>query len=105
MIVHNVFAQIFEGTVQNIVVGSNYPETDYITKCIYGNDAFAVNCMQFPCAIGDKYHDGLFWTVNPETNEEIRIEYIPTLEQQVQNLKSENNELTIVMAEMIGGLL
>ena len=93
MIVHEVFAQIFEGEVKNVMVCSDYPTADYLTKCTYGPDAYAVDCLQYPCAVGDKYHDGFFWRVDPETGEEIKIEYRPTQEQEVEALKQENAEL------------
>ena len=43
MIVHEVFAQILDGEVKNIMVCDNYPTADYLTKCVYGDEAlFAV---------------------------------------------------------------
>lgn len=102
MIVHEVFAQIFEGEVKNIMVCDNYPMADYLTKCTYGPGAFAVDCLQYPCSIGDRYHDGSFWGVS-DTGEETMIGYVPTQEQQVQQLQAEKNELTLALAEMIGG--
>ena len=103
MIVHQVFAEIFEGEVKNITVCDNYELANYIAKATYGPEAFAVDCLQFPCKIGDKFHDKRFWRINEETNEEIEIQYVPTQEQQVQQLSAENEELMIAMADMIGG--
>lgn len=103
MIVHEVFAQIFEGEVKNIMVCDNYPMADYLTKCTYGLEAFAVDCLQYPCGMGDRYHDGFFWRVDQDTGEEAMIEYVPTQEQQVQTLQAEKDELTLAMAELIGG--
>lgn len=102
MIVHEVFAQISEGEVKNIMVCDNYPMADYLTKCVYGQEAYAVDCQQYPCSIGDKYHDGLFWRVD-EMTEETVIRYVPTQEQQIEILRAENNELTIALADLIGG--
>ncbi len=48
MIVHEVFAQVFEGEVKNVMVCENYPTADYLTKCTYGPEAFAVDCLQVP---------------------------------------------------------
>lgn len=103
MIVHEVFAQIFEGEVKTVIVCGNYPMADYLTKCTYGPEAFAVDCLQYPCSAGDKYHDGFFWRVDQENGEETQIAYVPTQEQQVAALTAENAELTLAMAEMIGG--
>lgn len=103
MIVHEVFAQVFEGEVKNIMICDNYPMANYLTKCVYGQDAYAVDCLQYPCNIGDKYHDGLFWRVDEMTGEETVIKYVPTQEQQIEILRAENNELTIALADLIGG--
>lgn len=103
MIVHEVFAQISEGEVKNVMVCENYPMADYLTKCTYGSEAFAVDCLQWPCRIGDRYHDGFFWRVDQDTGEESMIEYVPTQEQQVRELRAEKDELTLAMAELIGG--
>lgn len=103
MIVHEVFAQIFEGEVKNIMVCENYPMADYLTKCTYGSEAYAVDCLQYRCSVGDEYHDGFFWHVDLETGEEVQVPYAPTQEQQVSALTAENAELTLAMAEMIGG--
>lgn len=103
MIVHQVFAQIFEGEVKNIFVCENYEFANWLSRATYGDEAFAVDCLQYSCGIGDKYHDGTFWKINDETQEETRIEYIPTQEQQVQQILTENEELTMVMADVIGG--
>lgn len=103
MIVHEVFAQIHEGEVKNVMVCDNYPTADYLTKCTYGPGAFAVDCLQYPCGIGDKYRDGVFWRTDPETGEETQIPYVPTQEQQIAMLQAEKDGLTLALAELIGG--
>lgn len=103
MIVHQVYAMIDEeGTVQNIMVCDNYEDANQIVRAVYGDNAIAVDCLQYPCQEGDKYHDGKFWHVE-EDGTETEIPYVPTQEQQVAVLQSLNNELTLAMAEMIGG--
>lgn len=107
MIVHQVYAYICNETVQNIVVCDNYQLANDIAKGCYGNDAFAVDCLQYPCQIGDKYVDGRFYRV-PEATENgvliakpmdttpvdvselVEIEYVPTQEQEVATLKAQN---------------
>lgn len=103
MIVHEVYAQIVNGKVANIIVCENYPTADHLTKCIYGNEAIAVDCLQYHCVIGDLYHDNMFWRIDEKTREEVQVEYVPTQEQQIAELKQENEELTLAMADMIGG--
>ena len=102
MIVHEIFAQVHNGVVQNIFVCDNYPTADHLTKCIYGSEAFAVDCLQYKCSVGDKYHDGCFWRVAPETGEEVQIPYIPTQEQQVAALTEENAELNSTINTLLG---
>lgn len=98
MIVHQVYALISEEKVQNICVCDDYEMANFIARATYGNDAFAVDCLQYACTLGDFYRDGLFYKVNQETSEEVVIEYTPTQEQQVFTLTQEvdatNNELT-----------
>ena len=102
MIVHQIFAEIYEETVQNIMVCDNYELANYISRCTYGDEAFAVDCLQYPCSIGDKYHDNRFWHIN-EDGEETAVAYVPTEEQEVQILKADNEEITLAVAEMLGG--
>lgn len=104
MIVHQVFAQIYEGQVKNIIVCDNYEMANYIVRATYGDNAFAVDCLQYPCGIGHLYHDGSFWKINDDTGEEVRILPLPTQEQEVQDLKFENEQLMLAMADVIGGV-
>ena len=102
MIVHQVFAQIFDETVQNVMVCDNYELANYITRCTYGDTAFAVDCLQYPCGIGDKYHDSKFYKIDEE-GKETEIAYVPTEEQQVSMLQYEKDQLVVAMADMLGG--
>lgn len=101
MIVHELFAQVFDGEVKNIMVCENYPTADHLTKCIYGSEAYAVDCLQYKAQIGDKYHDGFFWYTDEETGEETKREYVPTLEQQVTAQETQLSEMTDYQAEML----
>lgn len=99
MIAHEVFAMIYDKTIQNVVVAYSYEDANRVARAVYGNDAIAVDCLQYPCEIGDKYIDGMFYKADGITP----IEYIPTQEQQVKLLQRENAELTLALADMIGG--
>ena len=102
MIVHQVYAMVDEkGMVQNVTVGDNYEEANRIARAVYGEKAIAVDCLQHACIIGDIYIEGRFYRETEDGIEE--VPYIPTQEQQVQRLTKENNELTVVLADMIGG--
>ena len=102
MIVHQVFAEISNETVQNVMVCDNYELANYIARCTYGDEAFAVDCLQYPCGIGDKYRDGKFYRVDKDGTE-TEIEYVPTQEQQVAVLQNENEQLILAIADNIGG--
>lgn len=88
MIVHQVFAIVYEETVQNIIVCDNYELANQIARGSYGNDAIAVDCLQYPCFIGCKYKDGKFYDL-----ENKEIAYVPTQEQQVSTLQQVNKIL------------
>lgn len=94
MIVHQVFAQIYEGEVKNIIVCDNYELANWLARATYGPEAFAVDCLQYPCAIGDKYHEGKFVSVDPKTGEETVILPKPTQEEQVDKLTREGNAMS-----------
>lgn len=101
MTAHEVYAHIHEGVVQNVVVAYSYEDANQVAKAVYGSDAFAVDCLQYPCDQGDQYIEGVFYKADGATP----IRYVPTQEQQVSRLQTENAELTLVLADMIGGAL
>lgn len=100
MTAHEVYAHIYDDVVQNIVVAYSYEDANRVARAVYGNEALAVDCLQYPCEIGDKYVDGVFYKADGVTP----IPYIPTQEQQVAQLQAENAELTVALADMIGGM-
>jgi len=61
MIVHQVFAQIVDGDVKNIIVCDNYELANQLSRMIYGDHAMAWECTQYPVSIGDKFIDGVFY--------------------------------------------
>lgn len=88
MIVHQVFAIVHEETVQNIIVCDNYELANQIARGTYGNEAIAVDCLQYRCFKDCKYKDGKFYDL-----EDKEIPYIPTQEQQVATLQQMNKIL------------
>ncbi|WP_312426311.1 hypothetical protein [Lacrimispora sp.] len=88
MIVHQVFAQICADEIKNIIVCDNYEMANWLTRASYGDEAFAVDCLQYPCQIGDKYRDGTFHRVSEESTEEV-IQYVPTAEQVIPSLSAQ----------------
>ncbi|SET52646.1 hypothetical protein SAMN05443270_0368 [Lacrimispora sphenoides] len=95
MIVHQVFAQISKKEIKNIIVCDNYETANRLTRAAYGNEAYAVDCSQYPCGIGDRYHDGAFYRVNDDGSKGV-INYVPTAEQQVPALYARGSYLAMM---------
>lgn len=100
MYYQRIFAQIYEDTVQNRIVCDDYEMANYLARCTYGETAFAVECNQYRVNVGDKYIGGIFYLSDGETI----AAYIPSEEEEVNRLTEENNDLTLLMADMIGGV-
>lgn len=97
-----------DGIVRNIAVGENYEDMNRVTRASYGENAFAVE-YRWAVGIGDVFKNNIFYNVNEDGNE-IPAEYIPSEEENIAALKAENerlklesNNLTLALAEMIGG--
>lgn len=99
MIVHQVFAHVCDKEIKNIIVCDNYEMANWLARGAYGNEAFAVDCLQYSCGIGDRYHDGTFWRVD-EAGNEVEIPYIPTLEQQVSSLATMQDDITETLVDL-----
>lgn len=99
MIVHQVYALIFEEKIQNVCVCDNFETANYIAKASYGNDAFAIDCLQYPCAVGDIYRNGTFYALDSETGEEFEIKRVPTQEEQVFMLHIDNDRVKESLTE------
>lgn len=93
MTVHHIYAQIHQDVVQNIIVCDEYEMANWLTRASYGEEAFAIDCLQYPCKIGDNYHHGHFYHVDEDGTETL-VEYVPTSEEQVFMLEAENKRLT-----------
>lgn len=107
MIAHEVYAQIFNGEVKAVGVAYSYEDANRVARCVYGDDAFAVDCLYCPCQEGDTYADGIFYMPDGTARP-----WLPTQEQQVaqlqaenQQIRQENQEMTMVLADMIGGAM
>ncbi len=61
MIVHQVFAQIVGEDIKNIMVCDNYELANQLSRMVYGNEASAEECTQYPVSIGDKFIDRAFY--------------------------------------------
>lgn len=101
MTAHEVYAMIHDDMVQSVCVAYSHEDANRVARAVYGDGALAVDCLQYPCQEGDKYINGIFYKEDGMTP----IEYIPTQEQQVAQMQAENRELTVALADMIGGAL
>lgn len=70
---NQIFSQIKDETIKNIIVADNYEIANTSARERFGDGAFAVESTQYPASIGDKYIDGVFYfkdgvTPIPRTN-------------------------------------
>ena len=100
MTAHEVYAMICNETVQNVCVAYSYEDANRVARAVYGSSAFAVDCLQYPCENGDRCIAGRFYKADGVTE----IQSVPTQEQRVAQIETENAELTIALADLIGGV-
>lgn len=104
MIAHQIYAEIWQETVQNVMVCDNYELANYLAKCSYGEDAFAVDCLQYPCCIGDKYKAGVFFHVQQDGSI-APVKYVLTQEQQIQKLENQLTAAQLALVEVYESVL
>ena len=107
MTAHEVYALIYDGIVRNVCVANNYEQANWTARCAYGDDAYAVDCLYCPCEEGDTYVDGTFYAPDGTARP-----WLPTQEQQLAQLQAESEllrqesqEMTLALADMIGGVM
>lgn len=98
MVPHGIFAQIFDGKIQNIIICDEYVMANELSKMCYGDEGFAVDVEQYPVAIGDEYRDGFFYR-KFEDGTERQIEYVPTERQAITALEEYNVLLEMTLVE------
>ena len=86
MVVHTIFALIFDQIIRNVCVG-DYITCNQIAHDLYGQDAFAIEVTQYPVQEGDKYIDREFRRYSSETEYDV-IRAMPTEAQEIQDLDS-----------------
>ena len=102
---NQVFSEINEGEVKNIIVCDNYEAANYLARCTYGDEAFAVDTTQYPLRIGDKYIDGRFFRLAVEEGgEEKEIFANPTEKQAIDELTIDNEMLVKSVMNLDYGL-
>ena len=61
MVAQEVYAQICGDKVMAVGVAYSYEDANRVARCVYGDDAYAVDCLYCPCGEGDTYMDGTFY--------------------------------------------
>ena len=89
MYYQRIFAQIFEETVQNVIVCDDYEMANYLSRATYGDTAVAVECNQYKVGIGCRYKEGTFYLDDGKTE----APYLPSQEEVVSKLEGENQML------------
>lgn len=93
------YAMVFGDNVENIAIFEKYEDANRISKIVYGDDAFAVDITEWPVGPGYKYINGVFYEPDGNTV----VEPLPNPAKQVAELETVVDNMTLVMADMIGG--
>ena len=102
MIAQLVYAVIKDSIVKNIIVATDIESAQMVSRAIFGEDAFAIEVTYVPCMEGDIYRNHDFFRIDEDGNE-VLIERIPTEADEIKRLNQENQELTFLLADLIGG--
>lgn len=94
MVVHQVFAQILEEEIKNIIVCENYEMANWLSRVAYGDTAFSVDCFQYPCQAGDRYRDGIFYSTD-ENGVETVINPVMSTDQEIEFLRATVDKLIL----------
>lgn len=98
MAIHQVFAQIFEEEIKNIIVCDNYEMANWLSRAAYGDTAFSVDCFQYPCQTGDRYRDGIFYRVDDNGVETV-INPVMSTDQEIASLSAQ-----VAYMQMMSGI-
>lgn len=94
MLAHKIFALVDNSKIINTIICDHYHVADGLAKNVIGINAFAVEVTQIPVAIGHTYINGVFKDL-----EDNIIVALPTTEDEVIILKSQNKELNQALTE------
>lgn len=96
------------GIIQNIAMFTSPEDANCVARCVYG-DAARAEEYRWLVGIGDVCRDGIYYVIGDD-GAETPAEYIPTEQESIsqlqaenQELKTANDELTIALADLIGG--
>ena len=94
MFYHQIYAQIVDTTVVNIIVARETEIANLVTRKQYGDEALAIECTYWDCAIGDTYRDGVFYDSEGDQRQYKgdEIENINELQRENAKLKAQTSE-------------
>ena len=95
MVVHQIFAHILDTQIKNIIVCDNYEVANQLARAIYGQNAIAVECTQYPCSIGDFYVDNSFHYKDKEDPSKVG-DLIPRKNTAEEDALEANNKATLI---------
>lgn len=100
MVVHQIFAQILDSKIENLILAETYGIADQITKVQYGETAFVVDATQYPISPGYQYIDSEFIDLNgnvvKRTNTaEEDARYAHVIAKELQEQIAEQDELLL----------
>lgn len=99
----NKYALIIGEDVFDVGVFRTREDAFYVARAIKGNTAIAINVENVALDYKNgKYKNGKFYNID-ENGNEYEAEIIPTQEQEINGLKTANEQLTLALASIIGG--
>ena len=102
MIAQLVYAIISDQIVKTLSVCKALETAQEIARAIYGPDAYAIEVTYIPCQEGDICIGNRFYRED-ENGNRTEITALPTEKEEIATLKSQNQSLTLALAESIGG--
>lgn len=99
------YAMIDGEDVYNLAVFETREDAIYVSRAVKGEQATAIDIEYIDVHFGAKYRNGIFYNVDDDGNE-TEAENIPAYNQiiqTVQELSENQNEATLVLADLIGG--
>ena len=73
MVAHEVYALVHDETIRDVCVAYSYEDANRVARIVYGDTAFAVDCMQYVCERNDKYINGVFFKAEEVTNTQLAL--------------------------------
>ena len=86
-----------EGVVRNIAMFMDFETANKIARAVYGDDAVAEE-YKWLVAVGDKRKNGIYYVIDDDGTEEL-AKYIPSDEEKINDLVSDNNTLSEQLTE------